>query len=95
MIFFSTKGVNGDRDTLSRGGKERSSRRSIKSVKEKDAAGKENIESKESVEKREKKILHRLEKIERTEKVIIRIYHINPKLNLSFKINVSSLRKDL
>ncbi|KAH0955872.1 hypothetical protein HN011_006409 [Eciton burchellii] len=64
------EGVNGNRDTLSRGGKERSSRRSVKSVKEKDAAGKENIESKESVEKREKKIMHRLEKIERTEKII-------------------------
>ncbi|CAL7947637.1 unnamed protein product [Xylocopa violacea] len=57
-------GGNGDREGLSRDSKERSSKRSVKSVKEKDG-GKENVEA----EKREKKALHRLEKIERTEKV--------------------------
>ena len=57
-------GGNGDREALSRDSKERSSKRSVKSVKEKDS-GKENIDA----ETREKKILHRIEKIERTEKV--------------------------
>lgn len=57
-------GGNGDREVLSRDSKERSSKRSVKSVKEKDS-GKENVDA----EKREKKILHRIEKIERTEKV--------------------------
>ncbi|KAK1134010.1 hypothetical protein K0M31_011795 [Melipona bicolor] len=57
-------GGNGDREALSRDSKERSSKRSVKSVKEKDS-GKENVDA----EKREKKILHRIEKIERTEKV--------------------------
>ncbi|XP_017788799.1 PREDICTED: uncharacterized protein LOC108571301 [Habropoda laboriosa] len=57
-------GGNGDREGLSRDSKERSSRRSVKSVKEKDG-GKENVDG----EKREKKVPHRIEKIERTEKV--------------------------
>ncbi|XP_078044622.1 uncharacterized protein LOC144474041 isoform X1 [Augochlora pura] len=57
-------GGNGDRETLSRDAKERSSKRSVKSEKEK-IAGKESLDG----EKREKKILHRIEKIERTEKV--------------------------
>ncbi|XP_015434281.1 PREDICTED: uncharacterized protein LOC107190071 isoform X1 [Dufourea novaeangliae] len=58
-------GANGDRESLSRNTKERSSRRSVKSVKEK-VNGKENLDG---GEKREKKIVHRMEKIERTEKV--------------------------
>lgn len=49
---------------MSRDSKERSSKRSVKSVKEKDGC-KENVDT----EKREKKVLHRIEKIERTEKV--------------------------
>ncbi|XP_018310040.1 uncharacterized protein [Mycetomoellerius zeteki] len=61
-------GTNNDRDAFSRGSK-RSSRRSVKSIKDKDVASKENIENKESIEKREK-ILHRLQKIERIEKTI-------------------------
>lgn len=56
-------GENGDREGLSRDSKERSSKKSVKSVKEKDV-GKENVHA----EKREKKIQHRTEKIERTEK---------------------------
>ncbi|XP_026669609.1 uncharacterized protein LOC108625273 isoform X1 [Ceratina calcarata] len=58
-------GENGDREGLSRDSKERSSKKSVKSVKEKDV-GKENVHA----EKREKKILHRTDKIERTEKEI-------------------------
>ncbi|XP_031844519.1 uncharacterized protein LOC116432172 isoform X3 [Nomia melanderi] len=53
-------GANGDRESLSRDTKERSSKRSVKSVKEK-VAGKENLEG----EKREKKSLQRVEKIEK------------------------------
>ncbi|XP_072746264.1 uncharacterized protein [Anoplolepis gracilipes] len=58
--------AHSDRDLLSCGSKERSSRRSVKCFKEKAAADKENIENRKSVEKREKKILHRLERIEKT-----------------------------
>ena len=65
-------GPNCGRDNLSRDGKERSSRRSVKSVKEKDGC-KENLD----VEKREKKILHRVEKIERTEKAISKEILVN------------------
>ncbi|OAD62765.1 hypothetical protein WN48_07222 [Eufriesea mexicana] len=61
---YLCKGGNGDREGLSRDSKERSSKRSVKSVKEKDG-GKENVDT----EKREKKVLQRIEKIERTEKV--------------------------
>ncbi|KMQ93785.1 hypothetical protein RF55_6090, partial [Lasius niger] len=64
---FADLDANSDRDLLSRGSKERSSGRSVKCFKEKDAADKENIENKKSVEKHDKKILHRLEKIERIE----------------------------
>lgn len=77
--------MNGDQDTLSRSGKERSSKRSVKSVKEKDV-GKENIENKDDAGKREK-ILHRLEKIERAEKVIARNLYLP-----SFKIGILFLR---
>ncbi|XP_047362025.1 uncharacterized protein LOC124953955 isoform X2 [Vespa velutina] len=64
--FAISTGTNVHRDTLSHESREVSSRRSIKSDKEKDAA-KENIVGQE---KREKKILQRIEKIEKMEKSI-------------------------
>ncbi|XP_050457314.1 uncharacterized protein LOC126854511 isoform X2 [Cataglyphis hispanica] len=51
-----------DRDFLSRGGKERSSGRSVKCFNERDVIDKKNIDNKKSIEKREKKILHKIEK---------------------------------
>ncbi|CAK9812456.1 hypothetical protein ANTQUA_LOCUS7275 [Anthophora quadrimaculata] len=65
-------GGNGDREVLSRDTKERSSKRSVKSVKDKDG-GKENVDT----EKREKKVPHRIEKIEKTEKVEVQEKPIN------------------
>lgn len=79
MQNVSLKGTNNDRDAFSRGSK-RSSRRSVKSIKDKDVASKENIENKESIEKREK-ILHRLQKIERIEKVIFNLYFVIRDMN--------------
>ncbi|KAF7390108.1 hypothetical protein HZH68_011965 [Vespula germanica] len=71
----NTTGANVHRDTLSHDSREVSSRRSIKSDKEKDAA-KENVVGQE---KREKKILHRIEKIDKMEKSISKETIINDK----------------
>ncbi|XP_014602975.1 PREDICTED: uncharacterized protein LOC106786285 [Polistes canadensis] len=71
----NTTGTNVHRDTLSHDSREVSSRRSIKSEKEKDA-GKENVVGQE---KREKKILHRIEKIDKMEKSISKETIINDK----------------
>ncbi|XP_043676952.1 uncharacterized protein LOC122633283 isoform X3 [Vespula pensylvanica] len=73
--FAISTGTNVHRDTLSHDSREVSSRRSIKSDKEKDAA-KENVVGQE---KREKKILHRIEKIDKMEKSISKETIINDK----------------
>ncbi|KAI4502971.1 hypothetical protein M0802_002015, partial [Mischocyttarus mexicanus] len=72
----NTTGTNVHRDTLSHDSREVSSRRSIKSEKEKDAGKENNVVGQE---KREKKIPHRIEKNDKMEKSISKETIINDK----------------